>query len=615
VNFETIFSLLLGSGYFPKELPPTFTTRSFGEFAVRHAGSSTPLDAHESARRWRQYEIHNLARAGTLRRELAIVNPVSYWRLARELSMMWPTLVAAAEASPISVTKPVDALPRNLLRGRNLPSVRAKARSTGKFVLHADISNFYGSIYTHTIPWAIHGKSEARAALKKGAELPGDKLDKLCRAMQDGQSVGLPVGPDSSLLLAEIILAKIDTIVLDATGTKGLRFLDDYELVFDSESQAIDIRTKLQSVLADFRLTLNPVKTAIQKLPVGLDDGWSRELWRMIARKSPLHRAVIIDYFNRAFELAQSRPTAGVLKFALGKLAMKAFADDAQTVAEDLVLQCGRIEAGCLPHVLTILLRRKTARLGWMDTLTQAFNSVVLEHAPQRHSSEVAWALWACLGFKLKLTENAARVVIEMEDSVCSLLLFQAHADSLVAGAVDLNVWKTILGPDDLSGPRWLLAYELTRLGFTVDDAGQNYVTQDPLFGFLYKEGIQFFDGKRVGKVPRGLLPIDEDGDEEEQEEEDEEDETDEYSEGSFWEEWGGDDLEDDDMGELLRAMEAIEALPSLILPPDPFDPSPAAPTIPPPVSIPPPSTPRPVTPPPAAPPPAVSPPESGKDK
>ncbi len=527
---------------------------------------------------------------------------------------MWSALTTAAEASPISVTKPIDELPRNLLRGRELPSVRATARSTGKFILKADISNFYGSIYTHTIPWAIHGKPETRAAMKARVELPGDKLDKLCRAMQDGQSVGLPVGPDSSLLLAEIILSKVDTTVLGTTVGKGLRFIDDYELVFDSEAEAIEIRTKLQSVLAEFRLTLNPVKTEIQRLPIGLDDGWSRELWRMISRKSPLHRATIIDYFNRAFELAQTRPTAGVLKFALGKLTKKPFAEDAQRVAEDLVLQCGRVEAGCLPHVLTILLRRRVPRPFWTETLTQTFNSVVRDHAPQRHSSEVAWALWACLGFKLNVTDVAAQAVLAMEDSVCSLLLFQAHLDGLLGGATDLNTWKTSLGSDDLNGPRWLLAYELARNGFTLDVTGENYVTRDPLFGFLYKEGVQFFDGKRVGKVPRGLLPADEEDIEEE--DENDEDETDEYSEGSFWDEWGGDDLGDEDMDELLKAMEGMESMRSLILPPDPFDPSPArASTITPPAPAPPAPNPPTTAPPAVTPPPATPPPESEKDR
>lgn len=610
-----MFSRLLGGGYFPKELPPTFSTRSLGECAARHPNADTPLDGPDKPPGkllWRDYEVHNLARARTLRRELAIVNPVAYWRLARLISSQWAVLKAAAERSPLSLTKPVEGLPRGLLNGRDLPAARARVRAKGKFVLQADVSNFYGSVYTHTISWALHGKEAARAALKnkKGEPLLGDKLDNHFRAMQDGQSVGLPVGPDASQLIAETILSSVDSAALIGMAGNDFRFVDDYELAFDSESEAITTRTTLQSVLAQFRLVLNPLKTAIQRLPLPLDDGWSRELWRMISRKGHLTRSNVVDYFDRAFDLARNRPTAGVLKFALGKLSKKAFAEDAQLLAESLVLQCGRVEAGCLPHVLAILLRRTVEEAGsrdndppaWRETLEAVFNAVIFEHAPQHHSSEVAWALWGCLGFNLPISERAAHAVLQMEDSVSSLLLYHSHLKGLMQFPGLFDHWKTALGPDDLSGSRWLLTYELARLGFTLDVKGTNYVTRDPLFGFLYREGVSFFDGSKVGFVPAGLLPAEE-GDDNEDEEEGNEDE-DEYSEGGFWDEW--DDWPDDeeeeqpkpvasDDAELQALIEHLPHIPGPLgvssMPPDS---PPTSPPSPPPPRPPPPAPPKP---------------------
>lgn len=609
-----MFANLLGGGYFPKELPPTFSTRTLGECAANYENKKSPID--EPDKTWWQYEIHNLARAGTLRRELAIVNPIAYWRLARLMSSEWANLKVAAEKSPISLTKPVEGLPRSLAKGRDLPAARARGRAKGKYVLQADVSNFYASVYTHTIPWALHTKEAARAALKdkKGAALLGDKLDVLFRAMQDGQSVGLPVGPDASLLIAEIILSSVDSAVLTQNADRGFRFVDDYELVFDSESEAIEMRTVLQSALADFRLSLNPLKTRIQRLPLALDDGWSRELWRMISRKGALTKTNIVDYFDRAFDLAQKRPMAGVLKFALGKLSKKPFAEDAQTLAEDLVLQCGRVEAGCLPHVLAILLRRKSGRPKWGETLKAAFNSIITEHAPERHSSEVAWALWACLGFELSVSEKAAQAVLKMEDSVNSLLLFQAHKNGLLAFPELFHPWKTSFGADDLKGPRWLLIYELARMGFTLDVTRANYVTRDPCFGFLFSENVSFFDGSKVGFVPSGLLPAEGGTEEDEKEDEEDEDEdSDDYSEGGFWDEWDDwpdDDEEDEDrdpaaLDEGLREYLAssLKLLGGPQTPPTdfPWPPLPTVPPSPPPPTVPP--SPPPPSPPPGPPP------------
>ena len=226
-----------------------------------------------------------------------------------------------------------------------------------------------------------------------------------------------------------------------------------------------------------------------------------------------------------------------------------------------------------------------------MATLEAAFNSVIVEHAPERHSIEVAWALWACLGFELPISEKAAACILQMEDSVSSLLLFRAHNLGLFKSGAIFEPWRTSLGEEDLKGARWLLTYQLARMGFTLDATGHNYVTRDPLFGFLYGEGVTFFDSSKVGFVPVGLLPEDE----EEEEEEEDNDDTDDYSEGTFWDEWDDwpiDHEDDDDSTPSVAAIDGIEELlaknlpgfpagaPSVTLPsPPPGGPSPTPPT------------------------------------
>jgi hypothetical protein len=134
-----------------------------------------------------------------------------------------------------------------------------------------------------------------------------------------------------------------------------------------------------------------------------------------------------------------------------------------------------------------------------------------------------------------------------MEDSVNALLLFQAYNNKLSPFPALFQPWKQSFGAEDLKGPRWLLTYELARMGFTLDATGANYATRDRLFGFLLREHISFFDGSKVGFVPSGLLPTEENTEEEDEENEEEEGEedNDDYSDGGFWDEW--DDWPDDD--------------------------------------------------------------------
>jgi hypothetical protein len=71
-------------------------------------------------------------------------------------------------------------------------------------VLQTDINLFYPSVYAHTMPWAIHGKATAK--VNRANKLLGNLLDSLVRCGQDQQTIGIPIGPDTSLLLAEILL-------------------------------------------------------------------------------------------------------------------------------------------------------------------------------------------------------------------------------------------------------------------------------------------------------------------------------------------------------------------------------------------------------------------------
>jgi hypothetical protein len=217
---------ILGRGFLPNELPPPFNSLSFGKFAAAFSGSPLPFDT--SANKTSRPEVFNLARAGTFRRELAIVNPVHYALLAECIVSNWPqiqkltrsqlslTLPAITpEGRAISRKTPLDLLPRQ----------RAEVRSLGRYLLRADVARFYPSVYTHSIPWAIHGKAFAKA--NRDNRHWGNKLDMLQRNCQDGQTNGIPVGPDTSLVISELLLCRVDKRLADRR-IKGLRYMDDY---------------------------------------------------------------------------------------------------------------------------------------------------------------------------------------------------------------------------------------------------------------------------------------------------------------------------------------------------------------------------------------------------
>ena len=78
--------------------------------------------------------------------------------------------------------------------------------------MHLDISNCYGSIYTHTIPWALHTKHVAKSN-QNNNDLLGNKIDSLIQLMQNGQTNGIPQGSVLMDFIAEIILSYVDKLL------------------------------------------------------------------------------------------------------------------------------------------------------------------------------------------------------------------------------------------------------------------------------------------------------------------------------------------------------------------------------------------------------------------
>jgi len=198
-------------GFLPKELPPQFSSVSLGNFLTASGGTLPAL--LQNSTKVADTGVHSLARFGVHRRQLGIPNPIAFSKLASCMVTNWPTLVAAFSLSRFSETKPADrpAPDRPFDRSDSFasrPFVRARVRSTARYLVTADVSRFYHSLYTHSIPWALHTKTVAKT--NRTQALLGNQIDKLVREGQDRQTVGIPVGPDTSLILAEIVLAQVD---------------------------------------------------------------------------------------------------------------------------------------------------------------------------------------------------------------------------------------------------------------------------------------------------------------------------------------------------------------------------------------------------------------------
>ena len=136
------------------------------------------------------------------------------------------------------------------------------------YVLHTDITDCYGSIYTHSVAWAIHTKPMAKSKILDKMLL-GNMIDKHLRDMSYGQTNGIPQGSVLMDFIAEMVLGYADVELSTKIQQENIqdyeiiRYRDDYRIFSNNPQVAEQITKLLTEVLIELGMRLNPQKTII----------------------------------------------------------------------------------------------------------------------------------------------------------------------------------------------------------------------------------------------------------------------------------------------------------------------------------------------------------------
>ena len=500
----TIYGIIT-RGYLPKELPPAFTSRLCGNVLAKNP-STLPNELTNRDKPSKNL-IHNLLVRSGQRRRLGIPNPTNFFRLASFVVSNWSLLTNITSQSHISITTPVFVRKRRAISSSfTFPSRddrKTHVRSNSRYILKADINQFYHSIYTHSISWAIHGKSIAKAK-QYDKTLTGNILDRLIRNSQDGQSIGIPIGPDTSFLIAEIILSVNDVILSNKGIKNAFRAVDDYEFGCYSLTEAELVRDTLQEILDEYELTLNFAKTDIIELPVPIEAPIISQLrtYHFSTTNAGSQRHQIIHYFDQAFAFSREYSGESVLKYAVSRLSGIRILPANWVLYENLLLQCVTVDPSSVGVVLNQLVRYRDLHYS-LDTqhIAEVFNSVVKKHAPLGHGSEVAWALWGLIVIGTPTDDESATVAANMNDSIVAILMLDAKSKGLVSASVNFNNFQSYMKTEELYGEQWMLAYEANVKNWLPSLTRRDHVNRDPCFSFLKSNGVYFYDDTISGRT------------------------------------------------------------------------------------------------------------------
>lgn len=489
----SLTQLLIRTGYLPTEVPPPFSMEDYAANLKKLPNDLDGLGPKSS-----RCAYHSIPRLQHFRRLLGIPNPLHQLKLAILLENHWPDVEKHMAQSPLSLTtlRVNTDPPRALSKVGGFDSLdteRVLRSSASRFLLKADLSRFYHTLYTHSIPWALHTTDVAKAN-KKGKHLFGNLIDEAVRNTQDQQTMGIPVGPDTSDLISELLGVALDLKLMETNPTlTGLRFVDDYYLYFATRSEAEAALASLHSAASHFAVEINPLKTAIRELPESLQPAWKGEL-RSIVIRPEQERQDLLALFSSAFENAAKYPGNNVLKFAVKQSTARAVSADNWKLYESFLLGSLVSEPSLAPTLVPILIKYWTDGYPLDDQkLLDSCAEVAFYHAKLRQGFEIAWVLWLCKLFSLSLPQKPLLEISLVDDPIVALLALDLHVNGY-ADDLDTSLWSSHMQSDHLYSENWLLAYEAYVKGWLPSTDGSDYVNADGFFGTLSNSDVEFYD-------------------------------------------------------------------------------------------------------------------------
>jgi len=492
---------LLLRGYFHDRMVPPLNTRGLAPALPDLIARARSLMQQASTNRYRnalpvrsRCVKHSVPKRKHLRRILSIPNPLHQSVLCCETVDHWQELYSLCKESSLSLTCPKVSATRALeFEHDRQEEIKERARRSvaSRYVLRTDLTRFYPSIYTHSIGWAVHGKALARADTSNA--LYGNRLDLWIRETQDKQTGGIPIGPDTSYLLAEVIASRLDMILQEKIGPalRGTRYVDDYNLYFDSLSDAERALAALHAAAREFELEINDLKTRIMEVPEALEPSWKTQL-RGMELSDQTTPTALKALFDRASELAKENPQDSVLTYVAKMILSAQINQDHWELCETLLLRAAVGEPGLMASLLKIYEKNDALP---SDMLQRTLESLCQYHSPLYQGYEIAWILWIARALKIKLPVEAARAVQTIDDDVVALLALDLMASGLMP-QVETPVWDAHLNADGLYSEHWLLAYEAYEHGWRNPVGGADYIAADPYgcFRILSDHKVLFYN-------------------------------------------------------------------------------------------------------------------------
>lgn len=487
IDKDTFLHKALCTSYFPKELPPIFSTEKFGDIMKKQIKEKKLQGPKEN-----EGTGYYITKNNNSQRRLSISHPLAYSNVCRIIYENWEYIKCFMtknwQCQRISMIRPRNSADSYRLipmeyNTKAKDDLLAKLEILGnrKYIVKTDISMAFPSIYSHAIAWAFKGKEIAQQEKNKKDWING--LDTAIRYMNNNESIGIPISPDISNVIFDIVISCIDKELINL-GFKYVRYIDDFFCVCETKEEAERFILILTKELNKFHLRINDKKTQIIETPHPMDDLWVREL-----RKIKLPESIddnnykdIISFLDDAVTIFKRENNASVLRFAIKKIrkipikSKKSFYSIEKYLHHLIYLYPYTIPDIDVFYEINI-------EYIYASSLSVLLETIINEKNNEEKSDVITWAFYLALKYKRWLP----KINLQSINDAVSLIMASTYYKQMKQDEICDNIVKMAK-----SRAEWLLRYSLLN---------SDNLTHDGFLCFLKKKDISFIDNKILKKI------------------------------------------------------------------------------------------------------------------
>ena len=501
---------LLRNEFFPSELPACFNTVDLANCAQ---------DAINAANMFgREYSVplkYSGYKSEASRRKFAVPNPYHYCKVVDLIIRNETDIAAILRKSKYSLTAPIEkSIKTNQAYAKKSECIADTKREIEKqyqdnrYEIRLDISAFFDNVYTHSIPWAMHGIAHAKRN-RNDKNLLGNQLDKQMRSMNYDQTNGILVGNAASRIISEIILCTIDEqIQKQFPNISCRRFVDDYYIYTKDNAQIQEIISFIRGSLAQYELSFNENKIQINESPFLYGKPWVEQIKQYMHLQPDVFLSKLIMEYNIHKDIA-------IIKYGLKVISQCRYTNKNWPAMQSRLINLWVRFPSLSDRIMPILWKNK-ARLA-KTALKKAVYSVISESLLLNREQELSWAVWFIKVFDINIAQSVIVDVLKSSSDIPKIVMLDVVYKMGMQGnpkiKQQLNILYNDLAASDVDDKgqsntlmwtsHWLLAYEVDRNKWlNVDGKTFEFARKNQFFKELLKRKVKFYDTAFVYPEP-----------------------------------------------------------------------------------------------------------------